>query len=362
MKQWITILLLAGLLIFTACSQSSTGNNDINIDMDELNIPEDFDFAMTQDVQIELSVYSNNDAPVENIPFTIYNNNPGNGGQVIAKGMTNDSGVLSQSVMLPAYIEQVWAVGFMSTEIIQINGGTATKQYGGSSPAPSVRGGGITRPDNFFQYLSTYNSDGVPDNIDNANIDPAWLARINASLPESQPVPAHHPEYLDAQSKYVLDFIDDCQARITFVWEGAGYKNSLGYYTYNTASGPPANPDTLTHTIIFPNVSMPGSGGQLAIGSSIFLGHFDAGTTVAFFLVANGWDSNNQNVKENNIRYYCNEDYNPENAPYNKHVVMLYDQPTDSILIGFEDLPRPAGDQDFNDTMFFVEVSPENGI
>lgn len=80
-----------------------------------------------------------------------------------------------------------------------------------------------------------------------------------------------------------------CDVWVTFVTEGAGYLNVLGYYTHPTNKPPdtPAAIDTIT--IIFPNVSLQGSGGGLRPGNKVNLGRFNAGTTITFALIADGW-------------------------------------------------------------------------
>ncbi|MFT5748541.1 MAG: hypothetical protein ACI920_003938, partial [Saprospiraceae bacterium] len=54
----------------------------------------------------------------------------------------------------------------------------------------------------------------------------------------------------------------------------------------------PATENDITNlNIIFPNVSFSGSGGGLVSGNKVNLGNFLAGTSVAYFLVTNGWNN-----------------------------------------------------------------------
>ena len=49
---------------------------------------------------------------------------------------------------------------------------------------------------------------------------------------------------------------------MTFVSEGASFKNALGYYVYNT-NNPPATTSAIDSIfVVFPNASTTGSGGD----------------------------------------------------------------------------------------------------
>jgi len=148
---------------------------------------------------------------------------------------------------------------------------------------------------------------------------------------------------------------------LTFLHEGAGYKNSLGFYTYDINEGAPASADELAHTIIFPNASLYYGGGGLQSGDQIYLGQFPAGTVIGWFLVANGW--NGSGVNENRQRYYSNSEYNPEaDDLYKQHAILLFDDDEEKLLLSFEDLMRPGGDNDFNDAIFTVTTNPVEAV
>jgi hypothetical protein len=51
---------------------------------------------------------------------------------------------------------------------------------------------------------------------------------------------------------------------VTFVSEGAGYRNTLFYYTYNEDDAPQSKNDIDKYTVVFPNTSLNGSGGGLS--------------------------------------------------------------------------------------------------
>ena len=74
---------------------------------------------------------------------------------------------------------------------------------------------------------------------------------------------------------------------VTFISEGAGYKNTLGWYTIG------ANGEIGEAKLVWDNASAQGSGGALVPGqSSVVLDGLEAGQQIGFFVVANGFNAN----------------------------------------------------------------------
>ncbi|MEZ4886118.1 MAG: DUF4114 domain-containing protein [Chitinophagales bacterium] len=264
-----------------------------------------------------------------------------------------------------------------------------------------------------FQYLGTYNSDGVPDYLLTPDVvDADLLTNIAASLPESFPVPDFNPQYIADSVETDILLTDDADVWVTFIDEGAGYKNVLGFYTYDIANPPTTAPTTENITIIFPNVSKNGSGGGLNTGDKVHLGSFTSGTGIGFVLIADGWDGstyndggngnngngngNNGNGNGNNGNgngngnngngngnggstgstdqggvttgnwiLYGNPDFNPEETEtLRDHIVLLEDDGENLIVFGFEDIRRDYAscDNDFNDAIFYVTANPITAI
>ena len=145
---------------------------------------------------------------------------------------------------------------------------------------------------------------------------------------------------------------------MTFIHEGAGYLNSFGFFTYDRAN-PPTNKNQIRETIVFPNLSYP----HLTPGHRIKLGNFPAGTSIGFFLAANGF-ANSTGVKTKAVPYYYSlSGLNPESDPVlRQHNVLLRDPSTSQVVLGFEDLSRLTGDNDFNDAVFSIKVTPETAL
>ncbi|MBE1298604.1 MAG: LruC domain-containing protein [Alteromonadaceae bacterium] len=181
-----------------------------------------------------------------------------------------------------------------------------------------------------------------------------FYERINNALPESQ----INEAFLTDDSGSTISLVEDAEVFVTFIHEGAGYRNSFGFFTFPTGN-PPTTKDEVDVTIVFPNLSYP----HMANGHRVSLGNHSAGTTIGFFIAANGysWWSG---VKENRIPYYYSlSDLNPEHtAELRQHVVLLYDDEVQEVIMGFEDLPRTWGDNDFNDAVFSVKATPTTAI
>lgn len=215
-----------------------------------------------------------------------------------------------------------------------------------------------------YTFIDTFDSSGVPDNLAFADIiQQNLLDDINASLPENVPggIPVSNPDFL-AGKETSLIITEEADVWVTFVSEGAGYRNVLGYYTYTLGNEPATVDDIAEHRVIFPNVSFLGSGGGLIPGDRVYLGRFPANTVISWFLAANGWFGSG--VSDGNGVYYSNPDFNPESTEATRtHMVLLYDEVRELTLLGFEDLRRDvATDDDFNDAVFYAKANPPEAV
>lgn len=217
-----------------------------------------------------------------------------------------------------------------------------------------------------FATMGPWDPQGVPSYLMSPGdvISQSLLDQLDASLPESYPVPLYHPEYLQ-QPLTDMKLLQAGDVWITFVSEGATFLNALGYYTYDL-NNPPATPPAHSNiTVIYPNTSLPGSGGWLNRGDKVYLGHYPANTGIGFVLMANGFDQPTSTVTPGIGMYYSNPSFNPEVDPLLKrHHVFLYDTTTKHIILGFEDKNRENGtsDHDFNDVLFYLTATPDNAF
>lgn len=216
-----------------------------------------------------------------------------------------------------------------------------------------------------YQFLGDYTSNGTPlylEPVDDV-VSVETLEMISNAIPENYPVPDFNPQYIS--SGYDTDVIleDQADVYVTFVAEGAGYRNVLGFYTYDVNNPPAETPSPEDITIIFPNVSALGSGGGLLTGNKVHIGNFPADTGIGWVLLANAWY--NQTVTSGLWQLYSNPDYNPESdAALRNHNVLLEDEENERVILGFEDIRRDYSscDNDFNDAVFYITASPYSAI
>ena len=86
----------------------------------------------------------------------------------------------------------------------------------------------------------------------------------------------------------VLPISEPHRMKVTFDFEEAGYRNTLGVYKVNPKSG--AIEDV---RVVWENASLKGSGGDLIGGKSSFEMDVAPGEQIGFFLVGNGFSANN---------------------------------------------------------------------
>ena len=177
---------------------------------------------------------------------------------------------------------------------------------------------------------------------------------------------------------------------VIFLHESAGWKNSLGYFTY--APGPSGAPVILDRQLIFPDVSkgpqdldtgdyvtLKDNGGQVRV--------FAPGTRIGFFVVADGfrrepliqnWAPETSPIPSDDPQVNAGfgkgcftsiDAFNPENATGSaeqaRHFVLLSMQgepgflnQQDFLLLGYEDMARDTrSDEDFNDGVFAIRGS-----
>ncbi|KAF0243300.1 MAG: hypothetical protein FD183_32, partial [Chitinophagaceae bacterium] len=212
-----------------------------------------------------------------------------------------------------------------------------------------------------YQYMGTYNNEGVPNYLVNPRdtVSAGFRAMITATLPEFRKVPVYNPILIAPGRTETINVSCPSDVWISFIDEGASYRNALGFYTYNTDNPPTTAPPANQIKIIFPNASKPGYGGYLQPGDKVYLGNFPAKTGIGFVLMADGW--NGTIVNPGNWTLYSNSAFNPEaDSTLRKHTVIIRDTTTNRLVIGFEDVRRdnPNCDQDFNDLLFFATVTP----
>lgn len=375
----LAILLIASI---TACKKDTLVNIEEATNAQSI-APNGFNFATTKTVKIRVRLLSNNGEPLANIPVTFHN--PKDDKQLL-KSLTNSNGYIDANLNIAGYIEQLIVkphfiginnevTGFFTNNTLDLVIGGKKGVEGNvilASTKNTQSAGKQTQSVGFqntaFSYLGTYDVNGRPNYLaaQSGTVSSNLLNHINSSIPDAIDVRTSHPAYLTETAKQTLDIVKTGEVFITFVSEGAGLTNAIGYYTYPTNT-PPSNASDITDIkYIFPNSSAFGSSGGLLSGDRVSLGTYNAGISIGIVLFSNGWDSNNKAVTSGVTKFYTNKSANPESTnSLKKHIVLLNFAQEDLFVIGIEDLNResePLCDHDFNDVVLYADSYPKDAI
>jgi LruC domain-containing protein len=414
MKQILRIVIL--LLVVSSCQKIEIPENSNQPDLTnifEIEAPEDFDYSTTKKIKLTLKAVNNEGEDMVSLPVKIYipddNSSPEEGqeevgGKLIGHGYITPNGTYEKEIVIDRNIENVLVytsyLGLPAYHRIQVGGNNDRDIYytlgedntSGFAGTPNdhdwttgLAGESGRNNDTYesdgnlsvsdrninFTYMGGYNNQGVPNYLESPDdvVPQSVLNTINSSLPEGLPVPTYNPQYITDGVSANTELLSTADVWVTFVHEGAGYRNALGFYTYNTNT-PPSSPDDIdNYQIVYPNVSFQGSGGGLNTGNKVYLGQFPANTSIGYFLIPDGWDAGAQLVipdnggNPNKHIKYSNKDFNTFTASdFRSHNVLLNDPVNQLLLLGFEDISRPGGDNDFNDAIFYITANPFTAI
>ncbi len=337
--------------------------------MEDLVIADNFNWSTTKPATFTVRAKDNQGNPVNGAKILVYTDDPDEGGKLITSGVTDSEGLFSVEYEIPAYYTRLYVttdyVGLPKPGLVELTENGFDIELGGVPEKTLFKS--VMEPkstNSRYTFLGGYNNQGVPDYLEPENdpIDRQFLNDINNTLPERVWLTHSHPQYFSLDYDHNLHLSDACDVWVTFVSEGAGYRNVLGFYTYPTGSAPQSPDDIDSITIIFPNVSFHGSGGGLYAGNKVHIGQFPPNTTISFALMANGW--RNGTVTDGNWVVYSQRELNPESDPnLQQHSVLLSDNGRDLMLLGFEDLRRDGScDHDFNDAVFYITANPIQAV
>ena len=401
MKNFFTYFLIASISFFTACKKDNGAGNGVTGLIDNTKLaPDGFNFATTQEVNLNITLKDNTDNPISGVVLSIYAVGATDAQNALFKAVSDKSGNITGKITVPSTYTKLILdpayVGLSRYMTAKINGTSITATIGGrtgysgdivadafnNNPIVNKTFGnkqtnGATSTDIVFPSQANQNNpyttpDGLPTYLEATNdvVNGSLLSYCNASLQEGVSVPATHPAFVATNAVRTLNITTTTDVYVTFISEGANYQNTLAYYTYPT-NHPPTQVSGGTNSngidkgvIIFPNSSANGSGGSLIAGNKVKLGNFTAGTSIAFVLLQNGWTGNG--ISFNNYYFFSQDEFNPEtqSTSNKRHVVNLYDDVHKLFVIGIEDQVRDNGgsDNDFNDVMFYATSTVANAI
>lgn len=371
------VLLAAIALSAFSCRTDSpsdgNNNNPSEVkDMRDLQVANNFDYSTSSEGTMMVEVRSIQNTPMNAILVEMYSDDPLEGGRLLVSGQTDLTGMFFRSISVPDYLDSVYlrvnAIGMVNELMVPvINGGISHvfggPQTGGGKRKSNKTSGFVRIPhEGKYYYMGSFDGQGVPNYLEPVNdiIDAAFLQDITAAFPEKIEIDT---SLISDQYDHDLHLGQQSDVWVTWVHEGAGYKNTLAFYKYDSNNPPTSVNDVDSIFIIFPNMSYGGSGGNLASGNKVHLGTYDAGTSIGWLLIANAW--NGSTVRTNFTHFYSNPDFNQVPDPnLRQHHVMLYDNDRDLVLTAYEDIYRGCSDcdKDFNDAIFYVTSNPVTAI
>lgn len=377
----------------SACKKSMTDESGSSVAPINKIAPDNFLFSTSKQVDVSIKLLAVDNTPLKGVVVSLAapTNKVNYSGADLFKAVTDANGIITASVTVPSYLDTL-VIKPSYTGIIQdskaliknngINvtlGGTAV--YSGivvptgnaypninqslaiSSVSGNASSYASTDPTT-YSYMGTFDNQGAPLDykVTSDVITSSLMTYLNASLPERTDVRTTHPTYIASGTATDIKITQTANVWVTFAYEGAGNLNSIGYYTYPTNTPPQTAADIKQIYYMFPNSSMPGSGGNLAQGTKVSLGTINAGMSVGFVLFSSGWTGSG--VKSSVAKFYSTSNLNPEPGDLARHTVLLNDAKDNLFLIGFEDLNRTLAscDQDFNDVVFYVTSNPITAI
>jgi len=393
-KQFSIIWILAFLLVFmfNSCNKNKADPEPDQQEskLDDIVVSSDFNWETSSEVNFAIKVLDGEDKPVVGVYIEVYDRalyleeiTETSGiidseAKIIFKGSTDNKGELKTNFSVATNLDTIFICPkYLGVERMAklIVGKNLSYTFGGIQNIVTGRVTKQLKSISADLTLGTWDAQGVPNylEVESDVFDDEFLADVNASLPESDPLPETHPQYLANGNETNLNLDEDAELWVTFIHEGARWKNVLGYYSYPT-DNPPATADDITNkTIIFPNVSYLNGGGGLHSGNKVqfkyydtelgeFVNTFPSGTTVGWFLVGMGWAGE---IVDGIYTHYSDANFNNEsNTELQQHTVLLKDDEKELLLLGFEDIRRDVGscDQDFNDTVFYATTAPYTAI
>lgn len=387
MKNHFKLSIIGVFVLLVACSKKED-TSVVNPPTTEVNkvAPDGFKYATNKTLNVNIALLTNTDDPLSNIPVKVYFYQDGNIGEVALTAITNAQGVVNTTLSVPAYVDTMIvdpsSLGLLHNAKVFLAGNSLNCTLGGTQVAKGNVAGTFSkeppmlRTESNMTVFGNGNSGAAYKPMGKADVNgrPLYLeatgdvisaemlSYISYSLPESKSVPKLHPEFIADGTTSNINITKKSEVWVTFIYEGAGYRNTIGYYVYDTKNPPTSAKDIDTIYTVLPNASMAFSGGGMKSGDKVSLGIFDAGKTIGFAIFADAWRSY-ENFSTSATTFYTNSSFNPESdATLKRHTVLLNNN--GKYIIGFEDINRTLSscDQDFNDVCIYATSNPIDAI
>ncbi|PWG81675.1 LruC domain-containing protein [Pararcticibacter amylolyticus] len=378
-KLLLLAMTLAGLTVSSCRKEMSSGTDPV--DAGEKAAPDGFDYSTTKSVDVTVRLLSRNEKPISGVLVSIYN--PGNvsEGAELTKVLSDNNGYVRTTLTVPSVTDTLIIdpayIGLLRNAKAYISANAISAVIGGENgssgnidgsyeakASASFKVSAVTSSvgPNVIYNTADFDKDGRPLALVTPDDVSGLLDQVTAVLPEKKnSVPA---KYLNSQAPANLKITQLADVWISFLHEGADYRNVLGYYTYPTGQDPKTPAEISKINVILLNASYRNSKGGMVSGDKVKIGRFEAGTTIGFVLLQDAYNSD-KSVNLNARRFYTNEELNPEeNNGKKRHNVLLHNAEKHTFIIGFEDQFREgnSSDNDFNDLVFYAQSNPVEAI
>ena len=287
-KEYLPLFL--GLALLGSCKKDlvskyketsgTTDGSSVNVSsMQELEVPADFKWETTKTYSITIKLKDNHDLAVPSKMVRLMNDGLVNQGVNLVQGATNAQGEFTTSLTLPSGMKELIFntsfIGIAEDIIIPLTSSNINITFGGSNPAKfntvtpkeianTSLGKAAVNKFNVVPSTRTWSmtSDGgVPNYLETDDVvNQGLLNSIATALPSSVRLNVNSP-MLDENAVRTIRVNELAEVFVTFVSEGASYKNVLFYYAYNENNPPASVNDISNYTVVFPNTSWTNSGG-----------------------------------------------------------------------------------------------------
>jgi len=130
MKKLLLLVTITIFVILTSCENVIETTPPVEpININEIQVPDEFEYETCIVVDVTLLVTSPTDDPVQGIIFKIYDCDPEENGRSIAKGMTQEDGKYETKILVPKGCTAVTVVSPIDTRILPIVNGVLNYEY-----------------------------------------------------------------------------------------------------------------------------------------------------------------------------------------------------------------------------------------